>query len=79
MKKPPGDILAVVGKTLFGPRWQRPLATPLGIHEKQLRLWKERPGGLREGHMIFERAAFLLEKRADECRRVLHTLSQWRV
>lgn len=35
--------LAVIGEALYGPRWQSDLARDLGVTDRTMRRWTERP------------------------------------
>lgn len=58
-----------VGATIYGYRWQTPLAKDLGITPRAIRYWIESPNSVSEKR--WEEIANLLEQRADSC----HALS----
>jgi hypothetical protein len=74
----PGDMLAKIGRTLYGARWRLPLATALGTHEGQLRRWEQRPGDLQHDDPLFAAASELLRQHAQECEAMRATLERWR-
>lgn len=70
------DVLRTVGISIFGERWQRPLATCLGVHERQLRRWLE-SGQLDRGNAIFPKLLALLEANEASMIKERQALVRW--
>jgi len=73
----PADMLAEIGRALYGEHWRRPLAEALGIDERQLRRWLTASGRLTVGHGLFRDALALLERRATEITAAAAILKRW--
>jgi hypothetical protein len=77
-RKTPPDMLADIGRALYGEHWRRPLADALGIHERQIRRWLNGDSLHRE-HALFADALDLLTARTAEIEHTRRQLSRWMV
>jgi hypothetical protein len=78
MTKTPADVLADIGRALFGERWRLPLCEALNVDERLVRRWLSGATGLAAGHIIFTKAEKVLRDREREIAGILRTLEQWR-
>ena len=72
----PADMLILVGRSLYGERWLRPLAADLGIDYRQVVRWRD-GGRLTAEHPLWGRALELLEARAAEAAGAARSLKRW--
>lgn len=70
------EVLRSAGIAIFGERWQRPLATCLGVHERQLRRWME-SGQLDRGNAIFPKLLAILKANEAAMIKERHALVRW--
>lgn len=70
------EMLRSAGIAIFGERWQRPLATCLGVDERQLRRWLE-SGQLDRGNAIFPKLLALLEANEAAMIKERQALVRW--
>ena len=72
-----GEMLAAVGKLLFGRRWQRPLAQALRRDERQIRRWVTGQHPLHPRYLVFHRLRRILRERAAACSAEAEHLHRW--
>lgn len=75
--KTPADMLADIGRALYGEHWRRPLADALGINERQIRRWLA-GDTLADDHPVFADALTMLRRRQREIVGIADRLSRWR-
>jgi hypothetical protein len=75
-RKSPADILADIGRALYGDHWRRPLAEALGIHERQVRRYLS-GDTLTAEHQLFSTARALLSARAGQIGAAASLLDRW--
>lgn len=81
--KSPPDMLADIGRALYGEHWRRPLADALGMDERQIRRYVN-GDTLRADHELFGAALKVLHlheretrHRAQEMRLAAAELARW--
>ena len=74
MSKAASDMLADIGRALYGVHWRRPLADALGIEELQIDRWL---AGEQPAQGAFGDALILLRRRETEITRTADALEEW--
>jgi hypothetical protein len=79
MNKTPADVLADIGRALFGEQhWRLPLADALGVHERTIRRFMTGAAEITTDYRLFAKAEELLRDRQDTIASLLRILEQWR-
>lgn len=68
----PAQILADIGRAVFGQHWQVPLAKALKVHDRTLRRWANDGGPLE----LTDPLRLILEERQKEIRLALGALAE---
>ena len=77
--KSSADMLADIGRALYGGRWRKALADALDVDERQVRRWLANGGAtLTPEHGIFGESIGLLGARAEQILRARSYLKRWR-
>lgn len=74
----PADMLADVGRALYGEHWRMQLSRALDIDDDTIRRWMHGRPELRADHGVFADALALLARRADEINAAAKHLERWR-
>jgi hypothetical protein len=72
------DMLASIGRALYGERWQSPLADDLGIARETIRRWLSGHTHLPAEHVVFNDLAEILASRQISIGQAAHGLAAWR-
>ncbi len=76
--KSPQDMLADIGRTLYGDHWRLPLARGVGINDETIRRWMRGRSMLPADHGVFDNALRLIERRQSALAEIREKLIQWR-
>ena len=72
----PPDMLAAIGRALYGEHWRRPLADDLGEHERQIRRYVNGET-LTAEHELFVAALDVLRRRGKRIAELTDELARW--
>lgn len=73
----PPEMLAEVGRSLYGERWQLPLADDLGINRETIRRWLSGHTPLPADHGVFADVAGIICNRRAELAEISKILAGW--
>lgn len=73
-RKSPAQVLTETGVLLYGRRWQRPLATAVGVSESTVRRWLNDGG---PPTLVLEALTAFMHKREGEIWAARHELQTW--
>lgn len=77
MPKSPPDMLADIGRALYGEHWRMPLSRDVGISDETLRRWMTGRTELPADHGVFADALALLQRREAEIAEAKTALRKW--
>lgn len=76
-RKSPADMLADIGRVLYGEHWRLPLARGVGVDDDTIRRWMTGRTPLSASHGVFDSALDLLRRRNDEIGDAAAALDRW--
>lgn len=77
MKQSPVDMLAEIGRVLYGEHWVSPMAEALHVNADTIRKWLRKPELLTARHGIFDELLTILAARQETMAQHFGKLCKW--